>query len=43
VPTKVPLPSSGLGGVEERAAMRRRYVPLNFGFRFSMNAFVPSA
>jgi len=43
VPTKVPLPSSGLGGVEVRAAMRRRYVPVNFGFRFSRNARVPSA
>ena len=43
MPTKVPLPSSGFGGVEERTAMRRRYFPLKTGFRFSVNARVPSA
>jgi hypothetical protein len=43
MPTKVPLPSSGFEGVEERTAMRRRYFPLKMGFRFSVNARVPSA
>ncbi len=53
MPTKVPLPSSGLSGVEESTAMRRatslddrsaaRYVPVKFGFRFSRKARVPSA
>ena len=43
MPAKVPLPSSGFSGVEERTAMRRRYVPLKAGFRFSRHARVPSA
>jgi len=43
MPAKVPLPSSGFCGVEERTAMRRRYLPLNWGFRFSRKARVPSA
>ena len=43
MPTKVPLPSSGLGGVEESTTMRRGYLPLKLGFRFSVNARVPSA
>ena len=43
MPTNVPLPSSALAGVEERTTMRRDYFPLKTGFRFSVNARVPSA
>jgi hypothetical protein len=43
MPTKVPLPSRALAGVEERTAIRRGYLPLKAGFRFSRNARVPSA
>jgi hypothetical protein len=42
MPTKVPLPSSGLRGVEERTVTRRGYRPWNRGARFSRKARVPS-